>query len=97
MQNESADTANTTCSFKDAVGSVCGPTSQAGSIIPLFRCENDLTEYLKKLEITERRGLGDSAVTEQEIILNRSGLFALTEHDTKQTVPDFAMARFRQS
>ena len=54
-------------------------------------------EYLKKLEITERRRLGDSAITEQEIILNRSGLFALTEHDTKQTVPDFAMARFRQS
>lgn len=68
-----------TCSFKDAARSVCGQ----GSIIPLLKCKNDSTEYLKKLGITERRGLGDSVITEQEIILNRSGFFGLTEHDIK--------------
>ena len=72
-----------TCSFTVAVGSLCGPTTQTGSIIPLSQCMNDLTEYLKKLGITEKRGLGNASITEQDIILNRSGFYRRSEVETQ--------------
>ncbi|KAI8493398.1 hypothetical protein Bbelb_287950 [Branchiostoma belcheri] len=67
------------CSF-GSQESECGPTHRRPtyqSVVPLTACDKDLTSYLIGLGVSGR-GKGVAALTEQDLILNRSGRFGLS-------------------
>ena len=63
--------------------SVCGPFGANSTILPLIKCEEDMTSHLISLGVSSKRG-GRSIPTlsGSNLILNRAGLFGLGLHRT---------------
>lgn len=58
--------------------SVCGSYKQYSAIIPLSKCERDITNYLKTLGVSFKRSIDDETrVSEKDLILNRYGMFGV--------------------
>lgn len=71
------------CSFCFVNNSPCGSTQSAAEIIPLSQCANDCTNHLISLGVSENRGHQEVTVTEEELILNRSGLTNVREKERR--------------
>ena len=68
-------TLTVTCSF-GSHDSPCGLAGNNSTILPLGRCDNDMTSHLKSLGISlKRRVEQQSIISEVELILNRAGFF----------------------
>lgn len=78
------------CSFSVFVSTKCGATkkSPAAETVPLINCKRDVSKYLRSLGATGVRGRpGDCDITEVDLILNRAGLFIISEDEiNKKTI-----------
>ena len=79
------DTMACVCSFHFVNSSSCSSSTSSNfqsEIIPLSQCNNDCTNHLVALGVSENRGKGFSAsLTEEELILNRSSLTKINEKE----------------
>ena len=58
--------------------SVCGPFGANSTILPLVKCEEDMTSHLISLGVSSKRGRRSiPTLSESNLILNRAGLFGL--------------------
>ena len=65
------------CSF-GSEDSVCGPFGANSTILPLVKCEEDMTSHLISLGVSSKRGRRSiPTLSESNLILNRAGLFGL--------------------
>lgn len=63
------------CSF-GSEDSVCGPFGANSTILPLVKCEEDMTSHLISLGVSSKRGRRSiPTLSESNLILNRAGLF----------------------
>ena len=63
------------CSFGSEY-SVCGPFGANSTILPLVKCEENMTSHL--ISLSSKRGRrGIPTLSESNLILNRAGLFGL--------------------
>ena len=63
------------CSF-GSEDSVCGPFGANSTILPLVKCEEDMTSHLISLSVSSKRGRRSiPTLSESNLILNRAGLF----------------------
>ena len=70
------------CSFISE-NSPCGIVGSDTTFVPVDACTNDVTDHLVSLGISRKRGWRNTgAVSEKELILNRSGKFNLSPNDT---------------
>lgn len=61
-----------TCSF-GSNDSQCGPFANNSAIIPLEKCDHDMTSYLVNLGVSVKRSKDEHALSEIKLILNRAG------------------------
>lgn len=67
------------CSFGKS-DSVCGSYKQCSAILPLSKCERDITNYLRTLGVSFKRSIDDeTTVSEKDLILNRFGTFGVKQ------------------
>ena len=65
------------CSF-GSEDSVCGPFGANSTILPLVKCEEDMTSHLISRGVSLKRGRRSiPTLSESNLILNRAGLFGL--------------------
>ena len=65
------------CSF-GSEDSVCGPFGANSTILPLVKCEEDMTSHLISLGVSSKRGRRSiPTLSESNLILNRAVLFGL--------------------
>ena len=65
------------CSF-GSEDSVCGPFGANSTILPLVKCEEDMTSHLISLGVSSKRGRRSiPTLSESNLILNRAGHFGL--------------------
>ena len=61
------------CSFSSE-DSVCGPFGANSTILPLVKCEQDMTSHLISLGVNSKRGRRSiPTLSESNLILNRAG------------------------
>ena len=61
------------CSFSSE-DSVCGPFRANSTILPLVKCEEDMTSHLISLGVSSKRGRRSiPTLSESNLILNRAG------------------------
>ena len=67
------------CSFSSICGNECGAATNNptdSSVVSLKSCNKDVTNYLRTLGVSEKRGQHATFHTsEEDLILNRAGLF----------------------
>jgi hypothetical protein len=75
-----------TCSF-GSQDSLCGSVGSNSSILPLVRCDEDMTSHLVSLGVSLKRGHRgtQTTISESELILNRAGLIGLDKKQTEST------------
>ena len=65
------------CSF-GSEDSVCGPFGANSTILPLVKCEEDMTSHLTSLSVSSKRGHRSiPTLKESNLILNRAVLFGI--------------------
>ena len=73
----SASVSNMTCSF-GSQDSLCGTHGINSTMLPLIKCEEDMSSHLINLAVGSKRG---QIISERDLILNRAGLFGLRSND----------------
>lgn len=69
------------CSFGN-IDSPCDSYRQHSSIVPLLKCDRDMTSYLSSLPVSLKRSNEDQTIlSEINLILNRAGRFNVDEDE----------------
>ena len=66
-----------TCSF-GSQDSLCGSYGNNSTMVPLMKCEEDMSANLITLGVSSNHG---QIMSERDLILNRAGLFGLQSND----------------
>ena len=68
------------CSFRASQGSICGSSHRFEKFVKLNSCNDDISVHLSKCYLSRE------VVSEQELILARSGFFELDETQTNEMI-----------
>ena len=71
--------ASTICSFGSNQDSICGSFGNNFTILPVTKCEEDMSSHLISLGVSWKRGRRstEAKISELDLILNRAGFFGL--------------------